>query len=263
MTTLKTFFILFIVAYIGVALYLYLTQRSKIFNFDIVPKKEPKVLKNCTKCKKVKLMVQDGLLDGVYLDNSSKKLIIYFGGNADDATDFLEIIKDMRGFDAVAFNYRGNGLSKGIPSEKALYEDALKIYDNFAKDKEVYLIGRSLGSGVATYLASKREVKKLFLITPYDSIENVAKEKYPVFPISLLLRYKFNSKKYIEQVKAPIVIFMVKGDKTVSNKRTKNLIKHIKSSYILKTFEHTTHADILQDKIFIKELKSSILKLKT
>ena len=256
MTTLKTFFILFIVTYLSVALYLYLTQKSKIFNFDIVEKKQPKVLKNCLKCKEVKLI--DGLLDGVYLDNSSKKLIIYFGGNADDATDFLEIIKDTRGFDAVAFNYRGNGLSRGIPSEKALYEDALKIYDNFAKDKEVYLIGRSLGSGVATYIASKREVKKLFLITPYDSIENVAKEKYPIFPISLLLRYKFNSKKYIEQVKAPIIIFMVKGDKTVSNKRTKNLIKHIKSSYTLKIFEHTTHADILQDKIFIKELRAHI-----
>ncbi len=263
MTTVKTFLILFIVAYIGVALYLYFIQKSKIFNFDIVSKKEPKVLKNCPKCKEVKLKVKDGLLDGVYLDNSSKKLIIYFGGNADDATDFLEIIKDMKGFDAVAFNYRGNGLSKGSPSEKTLYEDALKIYDSFAKDKDVYIVGRSLGSGVATYLASKKEVKKLFLITPYDSIENIAKEKYPIFPISLLLKYKFNSKNFIEKVKAPIVIFMVKGDKTVSNKRTKNLIKHIKSNYTLKIFEHTTHADILSNKNFIQEIRASILNHKS
>ncbi len=258
MATIKTFFILFLVAYIGIVLYLYLTQKSKIFNFDIVPKKEPKVLKNCPKCKEVKLKVRNGFLDGVYLDNSSKKLIIYFGGNSDDATDFIEIIKDIKGYDAVAFNYRGNGLSKGIPSENALYRDALSIYDKFAKDKEVYVVGRSLGSGVATYLTSKREVKKLLLITPYDSIENVAKEKYPIFPISILLKYKFNSKNFIEKVKAPIVIFMVKDDKTVSNKRTNNLIKHIKSKYTLKIFEHTTHADILSDKTFIKELKTVI-----
>jgi len=260
LTTIKTFLILFIVAYVGVAMYLYFTQKSKIFNFSIVPKKEPKVLKNCPKCKEVKLKVKDGLLDGVYLDNSSKRLIIYFGGNADDATDFIEILKDTKGVDAVAFNYRGNALSKGSPSEKALFKDALTIYDNFAKGKKVYIVGRSLGSGIATYLASKREVKKLFLITPYDSIENVAKEKYPLFPISLLLKYKFDSKNYIKQVKAPIVIFMVKGDKTVSNKRTKNLIKYIKSSFTLKIFEHTTHADILSDKVFIKELKSLIRK---
>ncbi len=255
MTTIKTLLILSIIAYIGATLYLYLTQESQIFHFDIVPKKEPKVLKKYPKCKRVKLKVKDGLLDGVYLDNSSKKLIIYFGGNADDATDFLEIIKDINGFDAVAFNYRGNGLSKGIPSQKALYEDAIVIYDKFAKDKDIYVIGRSLGSGVATYLASKKEIKKLFLITPFDSIENIAKERYPIFPISLLLKYKFDSKKYIEQVKAPIVIFMAEGDKTVSNKSTKNLIKHIRSNYTLKILKHTTHADILSNENFIKEIK--------
>ena len=263
MTTIKTFLILSIIAYIGATLYLYLTQESKIFHFDIVPKKEPKVLKNCPKCKRVKLKVKDGLLDGVYLDNSSKKLIIYFGGNADDATDFIEVVKDIKGFDIVAFNYRGNGLSEGTPSQKALYEDALVIYDKFAKDKDIYVIGRSLGSGVATYLASKREVKKLFLITPYDSIENVAKEKYPIFPISLLLKYKFNSKNLIEKVKSPIVIFMIKGDKVVSNRSTKNLIKHIRSNYALKILEHTTHADILSNENFIKEIRASILNPKS
>ena len=261
MSIVKISFILFIAIYLGVILYLYLTQRDKIFHFSIVEKAEPKVLKNCLKCKKVKLEVKDGLLDGVYLDNNSSRLIIYFGGNSDDATDFLEIIKNIKGFNAVAFNYRGNALSKGVPSEITLYEDALKIYDKFAKNKEVYIIGRSLGSGVATYLASKREVKKLLLITPYDSIENVAKEKYPIFPISLLLKYKFNSKNYIEKVEAPIIIFMAKEDKTVSNKRTNNLIKHIKGNYTLKIFEHTTHADILSDKTFIKELKTVISDL--
>ena len=261
MSIVKISFILFIAIYLGVVLYLYLTQRNKIFHFSIVEKAEPKVLKNCLKCKKVKLKVKDGLLVGVYLDNNTNRLLIYFGGNSDDATNFLEIIKDIKGFDAVAFNYRGNALSKGTPSEKALYEDALAIYDKFAKNKEIYIIGRSLGSGVATYLASKREVKKLLLITPYDSIENVAKEKYPIFPISLLLKYKFNSKNYIEKVEAPIIIFMVKEDKTVSNKRTNNLIKHIKSKYTLKIFEHTTHADILSDKTFIKELKTVISDL--
>ena len=262
MSLFKIIFILLITIYIGIILYLYLTQRDKIFNFSIVEKKEPKVLKNCPKCKRVKLKVKDGILDGVYLDNNSHKLIIYFGGNSDDATDFLDIIKDIKEFDAVAFNYRGNALSTGTPSEKALYNDALAIYDSFSKNKDVYLIGRSLGSGVATFLASKREVKKLLLITPYDSIENIAKEKYPLFPISLLLKYKFNSKNFIEKVKAPIIIFMVKNDKTVSNRRTKNLIKHIRSKYTLKILESTTHADILSNTNFKKELKSSILNPK-
>jgi len=259
LSVLKSFIFLFVIAYVGVVLYLYLTQRSKIFNFSIVEKMKPKVLKKCKNCKEVTLKVKEGRLDGVYLDNHSKKLIIYFGGNADDATDFIEVVKDLKEFDVVAFNYRGNALSIGKPSEKVLYEDALSIYDHFSKDKNVYIVGRSLGSGVATYLASKKDVKKLFLITPYDSIENVAKQRYPFFPISLLIKYKFNSKEYIKNVKSPIVIFMVSGDKVVSNQRTKNLIRYIKSRYILKIFKNTTHADILSDKSFIKEFKKSLL----
>lgn len=247
--------------YIAALIYLYITQDQKIFNFSIVEKKRPKVLKECKNCKEVKLKVEDGLLDGVYLENNSSKLIIYFGGNADDATDFISIFKNLKNFDIVAFNYRGNALSSGTPSEKALFNDALRIYDTFANKKEVFVVGRSLGSGVAIYLSSQRDVKKLFLITPYDSIENVAKERYPFFPIHWLIRYKFDSLRYINDVKADLFIFMVKNDNVVSNERTKNLIKHIKSSVEVKEFDNTTHADILEDKNFIKEFGATLRSL--
>lgn len=258
MSIFKIFLSLLLLLYIAALIYLYLTQDQKIFNFSLVEKKRPLVLKECKNCKEVKLKVDGALLDGVYLENNSSELIIYFGGNADDATDFISIFKNLKNFDIVAFNYRGNALSSGKPSEKALFNDALKIYDTFAKKKEVFVVGRSLGSGVAVFLASKRDVKKLFLITPYDSIENVAKEKYPFFPIHWLIKYKFNSLKYIKDVKADIFIYMVKNDTVVSNDRTFNLLKHIKRSSIVKKFDNTTHADILEDKNFIKEFEATL-----
>ncbi len=256
MNSIKIFLFVLIFLYIAAIVYLYVTQDEKIFNFSIVEKKKPQVLKECKKCKEVKLKVDGGVLDGIYLDNNSSKLLIYFGGNADDATDFLSIFKNLKKIDIVAFNYRGNALSSGKPSEEALFSDALKIYETFAKNKEVFVVGRSLGSGIATFLASKKNVKKLFLITPYDSIENIAKQKYPFFPIHWLIKYKFNSLKYIKNVKADIIVFMVKNDNVVSNKRTENLLKNIKSSISVKKFDNTTHANILEDKNFIKEFTS-------
>ncbi len=250
--------IFFILLYLSALAYLYLTQGSKIFNFSFAEKVKPKVLKECKKCKEIKLKVGGAVLDGVFKDENSSKIIIYFGGNADDATDFIKYCDDLRDFDIVAFNYRGNVLSSGKPTEKAIFKDSLKIYDTFAKGKEVYLIGRSLGSGVAVYLASKRNIKRLLLITPYDSIENVAKEKYPYFPISLLIKYKFNSLKYLKDVDTPTTVFMVKGDQTVPNKRTKNLIKHLKDLSNIIIFKNATHADIIEIKDFKEELKKWI-----
>jgi len=247
--------LLIVCLYMGAVFYLYFTQDSKIFNFSIVKKQKPQVLTICSDCQEVKLKSDGALLDGVYKENNSTKLIIYFGGNSDDATDFIKYCKDLKDFDILAFNYRGNALSSGKPTQNAIFKDALKIYDTFAKDREVYLVGRSLGSGVATYLASKRESKKLLLITPYDSIEAVAKEKYPYFPISLLIKYKFNSLHFIKDIKIPVTIFMVDKDATVSNKRTDNLISHIKNLSNVVIFKDTTHADILDTAQFSKELK--------
>ncbi len=251
-------FLLFICFYIGAAFYLYLVQSSKIFNFSFAEKIKPKVLAECKKCKEIKLKLENATLDGVIKDENSSKLILYFGGNSDDATDFIKYCDDLKDFDVVAFNYRGNVLSSGKPTEKDIFKDSLKIYDDFAQNKEVYLIGRSLGSGVAIYLASKRKIKKLLLVTPYDSIENVAKDKYPYFPISLLIKYKFNSLLYSKYVNAPTTVFMVKNDKTVSNKRTKNLIKHLKDFSNIVIFKDATHANIIETKDFKEELRKWI-----
>ncbi len=249
-----------ILLYFSTMAYLYFTQNSKIFNFSFVEKVKPKILNRCKKCKEVKLKVNGAILDGVFKDENSSKLIIYFGGNADDATYFIKYTKDLNGFDIITFNYRGNGLSSSKPNEKKLLKDALKIYDTYSKNREIYIVGRSLGSGIATYVASKRKVKGVLLITPYDSIENIAKGRYPFFPISLLLKYKFNSYKFVQNVNAPVSVFMVKDDKTVPNQRTVNLIKHIKNISCIKIFKDATHANILEEKNFPNDLKTAILK---
>ncbi len=140
-------------------------------------------------------------------------LLIYYGGNAEDIyynIDEFEALQMATLFVA----YRGYGSSSGKPGEKAFFSDALAVYDDvvqqFSPDK-VFLMGRSIGSGVASYVASKRTVSGTILVTPFDSIVSVAQSFYPWLPVKLLLKHRFESTRYVATVTSP---FLVKGETT-------------------------------------------------
>jgi uncharacterized protein len=163
-----------------------------------------------------------------------KPAIIYFGGNAeaveDNISNFDRALPDHCIY---LLNYRGFGGSSGTPSEQALFEDALALYDAI-KDKHssISVIGRSLGSGVAVYLATQRKIDKVALVTPYDSIKNVAKSHYPVFPVSLLLKDHFDSVSRSGQLTQPVLILLADHDNTVPRKNSENLIAALKPELV-------------------------------
>ena len=89
--------------------------------------------------------------------------LIYFSGNAEAVSGLALEAGELRGVSFALFNYRGYGKSEVEPSESALFRDALEIYDLIAArsavDKQrIVAMGRSLGSGVAAFLASQRPV---------------------------------------------------------------------------------------------------------
>ncbi len=246
--------------YFALLAYVYFTQNSKIFNIKQIDTKEPFSLKNT---KEIRLEVANGIfLDGLYKnsDTHNAPLLIYFGGNSDDATRFLLHIESLKDFDVVVFNYRGYLKSGGVPSEKNLFHDALKIYDNFAKNRRVIVVGRSLGTGIAVYLAGRRRVDGVILITPYDSIVSMAKDRYPFLPIDLLLKHKFNSIKYLQQMKSLVAVIEVENDKTVLHKHTAKLLEKIKNLALHVELKDTTHADVLKHPDFEKIMKEAISK---
>jgi pimeloyl-ACP methyl ester carboxylesterase len=255
---MKVVFFSLVILYFGALAYIYLTQNMQIFNYTFIKKVEPFKLANM---QNISLHVDEDVeLFGVYKTSEIKDapLIIYFGGNSDDATRILLHVKGLNDFDIVSFNYRGYVKSTGEPSEKALFADALKIYDAFAKDKKVILIGRSLGSGVATYLASKRRVAGVILITPYDSISSMAKAKYPIFPIDLLLKHKFESIKHVLHVKAPVGLIEVKDDDVVSKEHFDKLKQKVPNLSLHVELEDTTHGEVLTHPLFEESLKKII-----
>jgi uncharacterized protein len=157
---------------------------------------------------------------------SGGNAIIYLGGNAEEVGQNVPLFRDVFPHsDVYLVNYRGYGGSTGTPSEATLFADALAVYDYVqARHSAVSVIGRSLGSGVAVYLATQREIAKLVLVTPYDSIENVARRACPAFPVSLLLRDKYDSASRIASVRAPILFILASGDDIVPRNNSEALI---------------------------------------
>lgn len=241
--------------------YLYFTQNDQLFPAKSIVK-EAKVSGDAIESLTLRVK-EDVVLDGVLRKDEEEGagLILYFGGNADDATRFVVYTKELQGYDVIAFNYRGYVGSTGTPSEEALFEDALKIYDTYAKGRKVVVIGRSLGTGVATYLASKRVVDGLVLLTPYDSILSLAKLKYPFFPIDLLLKNKFETVNYLPLVKAKIAIIEVENDVTIPRYHLEKLLEAMPSKPLHIILSNTTHGKILEHPAFTKELQTILGKI--
>ena len=199
-----------VLVYLGLGLYLYLSQRS----FMYFPVSERHVTDAA-----VEYLENDGESLKLWVVNpGSEKAVIYFGGNAEDvyynAADFRATLP---GYTVYLVNYRGYGSSSGSPTEANLFSDALRIYDELReRHSQLTVIGRSLGSGVATYLASERDdVHRLILSTPHYSALALARSMYPVYPVSWMLKDRYESVAYAPRVSAPTLIVIAEHDRIV------------------------------------------------
>ncbi len=177
----------------------------------------------------------------------SDRALILFGGNADDVSSYLgSFAAALPKENLYLVNYRAYSGSSGEPSEEALFADALAVYDHVhERFANISVVGRSLGTGVAVYLSSMRKVDKLILLTPYDSIENVAKSHFPLFPISLLLKDKFDSASRVKDVTAQTLILVADKDQTIPRESTDNLIRRFPTEKVtVKILKNTTHDSI-------------------
>jgi uncharacterized protein len=148
--------------------------------------------------------------------SAPRPLALYFGGNAEEVSWMLDERSAFGGWDLALVNYRGYGASGGKPSEARLFEDALAVYDQLAARPDVdarriVAVGRSLGSGVATYLASKRPLAGVVLIAPFDSITAVGQRHYPFVPVRLLMGNRYDSLSRAPAIRAPLL--MITGDR--------------------------------------------------
>jgi pimeloyl-ACP methyl ester carboxylesterase len=144
-------------------------------------------------------------------------------------------------------NYRGYGNSEGSPTEAALFADALAIYDHIQeKYQTVSAYGRSLGSGVAVYLAAKRPLDRLILLTPYDSIAAVAQKIYPLFPVRYLTKDQFDSAARAGNIDIPVLIASAEHDREIALEHTQALRQRFNRTEVeYRQIKGAAHNDII------------------
>ena len=170
----------------------------------------------------VEIAADDGTSLRGWLVKAERKpapLLLYFGGNGEEVSWLAATKAHPSDWSLLLVNYRGYGQSGGHPSETRLFADALRLYDwavarPDVDARRIACFGRSLGSGVATYLATRRSLVGIVLVTPLDSVTAVAQRHYPYLPVRWLLRHRFDSLSRADTISVP-VLMLVAGRDTV------------------------------------------------
>ncbi len=207
-----------LLVYVGFGVYLYFAQRS----FMYFPSPQREVIEAQSE-----LLHSGGETLKLWVVSPGKShAVIYLGGNAEDVSaniyDLRHALPDRTVY---LMNYRGYAGSTGAPTQAGLFEDALSLFDAIVgRHESVSVIGRSLGSGVATYLASRRPVARLVLVTPFDSGLALAQRFYPVYPMSLMLKDQYPSDSYAPKVRADVLLLAGEHDNLVPTVHTQRLL---------------------------------------
>lgn len=244
-----------------VSIFLYLMQDRMIFLPPGIDK--PAYAKFNNQELRLKTSVSDIHGWQVVTGKDSQKSILYFGGNAEDAVYMNYEAVRFNARQILSLNYPGYGESSSVPSQENLYQSALEIYDSLLDKKiieadKLIIMGRSLGSSVAAYVAAHRPVAGLILITPFDSMENVAVHHYKIFPVRLLLKHQFPTVEYLPGHNGPLLVVAAANDEIISQENFKNLESVLHSNAKVIRYEGVGHNTIQSHMNYYNDINSFI-----
>ena len=189
-----------------------------------------------------------------------KGVILYLHGNSKSLKYwgmFSSFFSDS-GYDFITFDYRGFGKSDGkIFSQQQMYDDAEVIYEwvkQHYPDSGIILIGYSIGSGIAAYLAQKFQPEILILEAPYFNLSHIMRKNYPVFPL-FILKYKFPTSDFLAKCKMPVYIFHGDKDEQISIKNSFRLSRLLKNKDRLIVLENQFHNNLMLHPEYQKNMK--------
>ncbi|KAA0980436.1 alpha/beta hydrolase [Pseudomonas sp. ANT_H12B] len=247
--TLVSLVIIVVVVYLALCAALFVFQRALIY----FP--QPRAIETTTT--PLTLSVDDEHVLVSVRPREGPNALIYFGGNAEDVSRSLsEFSQAFPDHALYLLHYRGFGGSSGAPSEEAIARDAMTLFDLvYASHPHIAVVGRSLGSGVAVRLASLRPAARLILITPYNSLGELAARQYPIFPVKWLLKDKFESWKYAAHITVPTLLIAAQNDEVIPGSSTERLYTHFaKGVASLKVIPGVGHNSISESPEYLKLL---------
>jgi pimeloyl-ACP methyl ester carboxylesterase len=242
-----------LVLYIGACVALYVFQRSMIYFPQPGAAAEPAA--------RLVLQMPGADVHVTVRPHAGPKAILYFGGNAEDvSTNLPSFSRAFPDHAIYLMHYRGYGASSGKPTEAFLQADALALFDKVQSEHpDIAVIGRSLGSGVAARLAAERPVSRLVLVTPYDSIQEIAAGHYPYFPVRWLLTDKFESIRHAPVIRAPTLILQAERDEVIPGASTARLNAAFAPGVAsLVVVPGTNHNTIAESPLFLAAMQKAI-----
>lgn len=199
-------------------------------------------------------------------DNPAPKgVVLYFHGNRENinhyAKDAINFTKN--GYQVWMPDYPGFGKTTGKLTEENIYMQAKEVYklahSKFSADS-IIVYGKSLGTGVASYIAEQMHCKRLILETPYYSIPDLFSMYAPIYPTNRMSHFKFPVGEYLKDVTVPVTIFHGTSDWVIPYRLAAKLKKVLKSGDEFISIENGSHNDLDDFSLFHSKL-DSILNL--
>ena len=252
--------------YLLVTLGLYIFQRNLLYHPAENNYSGDKLTVNI---EKVKITTDDNinLLAWYHKKNiKNYKTILYLHGNAGSLENRIHKINHFNDMNInfLLLAWRGFNGNAGKPTEQGLYQDARSavkwLINQGAREENIIIYGESLGTGVATEIAQNQNFAGIILESPFTSMVAAGKSKYPIFPIKLLLKDKYENDKKIKNIMSPILVMHGEVDKIVPfwmGEKIFQLANEPKYSYFSKYDDHMMEYDeklVYALKTFIKSL---------
>jgi pimeloyl-ACP methyl ester carboxylesterase len=188
-----------------------------------------------------------------------KGVILYFHGNRGNINRYAKYVPNLtkHGYEVWMTDYPGYGKTTGQFTEENVYLQAGEIYRLATarfNENRIIVYGRSLGSGIASWLASKKQCKHLILETPYYSVPDLFKSYVPIYPVNAIMKFKFPTGEYLKQVTAPVIIFHGTNDWVIPYSCAEKLKKALKPGDEFVTVEKASHNDMVDFPVFHSKL---------
>ena len=191
----------------------------------------------------------------------AKGVVLYFHGNRDNVNRYAKYASNFtkHRYEVWIMDYPGYGKTTGKFTEGRVYKQAREIYKlaltKFNEDN-IIVYGKSLGSGAASWLASKRPCQRLILETPYYSIADLLAHYAPFYPVKRMTHFKFPTGEYVKQITVPITIFHGSEDGVIPYRCAEKLKKVLKPGDEFITIDKGSHNDLNDFPVFHSKLDS-------
>jgi len=215
----------------------------------------------------INIKAQDGkVLNGLLFKSENPKgLIFYLHGNSGSLSSWGNIAKTYTdlNYDIFIIDYRSYGKSEGkIQSQEQLFQDNQIAYDELKQrynEDKIIVMGFSIGTGMASKLASTNNPKLLILKAPYYNLTDMIQHTYIIIP-TFMLKYKFETNKYLKSCRMPVIIFHGDQDEIIYYESSLKLKEEFKTQDTLIILNGQGHNGITGNENYKIELKKILTK---